>query len=197
MSIKSLSQSSLTNFQKYSSLLAGNRAFTPNGYDLLQTEILTGTTTSISFSSLVSSYSDTYKHLQIRGVARSTRASSTADFAKITFNSDTTGYARHAIYGPAAATYGLTDIIGTPDFPAASSGAGQYGVFIIDILEPFNTSKNTTIRGLGGAAGDPYQVMIKSGLWVDTSAVDIIKFESGNAAAFAQYSRLSLYGFRG
>ena len=191
--IKSALQSSLTNDVKYASMSAGNL---PSSEYLIQTTVV-GATPVASVEFDVSDYAGVYRHLKIVSAIRTTRASSSADFLKITFNSDTTGYARHALYsnGSTPASYGLTDIIGTSDFPASTSPANQYGAFVMDILDPFNTNKNTTIRLLGGSAGSPSQIMLTSGLWVDTTPVSSIKFEPGNVSSnIDQYSRFSVYG---
>ena len=194
MGIKSLSNSSgIVNFQKHQSMLAGIEL---NKFHHLETVRLGSSVASVEFTNL-GQYSD-YQHLQIRAVARSTRGSSTADFAKITFNSDTTGYARHALYGNGSSvlSFGLTDIAGTPDFPAASSTANAFGAFVVDILDPFETTKNTTMRVFGGSASSPSQIMLESSLWIDTAAVNSMKFESGNSAGFVAGSRFSLYGLK-
>jgi hypothetical protein len=134
-------------------------------------------------------------------VVRTTR-SNTADFVKVTFNADTTGYARHALYGngSSVASYGLTDIISTPDLPGNSAGSGQFGAVVMDILDAFETTKNKTTRALGGASGSVNRIQLDSGLWIDTSAITSIKLESGNAsegAGLATGTRFSIYGLKG
>jgi hypothetical protein len=131
---------------------------------------------------------------------RTTR-SNTADFLKLTFNADTTGYARHALYGNGSSvgSYGLTDIISTCDIPGGSAGSNQFGAVVMDILDPFETTKNKTTRALGGTVGSLNRIQLDSGLWIDTSAVSSIKLESGNAgegANLAIGSRFSLYGIK-
>jgi hypothetical protein len=168
-------------------------------FDLLETQTLSSATASITFSSL-STYASTYQHLQIRMAIRTTR-SNTADFLKLTFNADTTGYARHALYGNGSSvgSYGLTDIISTPDIPGGSAGANQFGAVVMDIVDAFETTKNKTTRALGGTVGSVNRIQLDSGLWIDTSAVSSIKLESGNAgegANLAIGSRFSLYGIK-
>ena len=179
---------------------AGASAASAGSFDLLETQVLGSSTASVTFSSL-GTYSPTYKHLQIRMTVRTTR-SNTADFLKLTFNADATGYARHALYGngSSAASYGLTDIISTCDIPGGSAGANQFGAVVMDILDAYETTKNKTTRALGGAVGSVNRIQLDSGLWIDTNAISSIKLESGNAgegANLAQYSRFSLYGVKG
>lgn len=169
-------------------------------FDLLESQVLTSNTASITFSNLNSSYGSTYQHLQLRMTLRTTR-SNTADFIKLTFNADTTGYARHALYGTGStpASYGLTDIISTPDIPGGSAGTGQFGAVVMDILDAFETTKNKVTKAIGGTVGSLNRIQLDSGLWIDTNAITSIKLESGNAgegANLAQYSRFSLYGIK-
>ena len=173
-----------------------------SSFVLLETVTLTSAQASVEFANLNSKYSALgYQHLQVRMVVRTTR-SNTADFVKVTFNADTTGYARHAVYGNGSSvvSYGLTDIISTPDIPGNSAGSGQFGAVVMDILDAFETTKNKTTRALGGASGSVNRIQLDSGLWIDTSAITSIKLESGNAsegAGLATGTRFSIYGLRG
>lgn len=198
MAIKSFTRSTIENNIFYRSMLAGNAFYNPSDEDILAEEVLTGTQASVTFSNLSASYGSTYQHLQVRATLRGDRSPQTADFAKITFNADTTGYARHALYGNGStvASYGLTDVISTMDFPTAGGSTNQFGAIVMDVLDAFETTKNTTIRLLGGSAGTPNVIMLTSGLWVDTSAVDSIKFESGNGNNFVAGSRFTLIGLK-
>jgi hypothetical protein len=67
--------------------------------------------------------------------------------------------------------------------------------FVCDILDPFETTKNKTIRSLAGY-GSGGNVNLYSGLWINTSALTSITIlaSSGN---FASASRFSLYGIKG
>jgi hypothetical protein len=79
--------------------------------------------------------------------------------------------------------------------PAATATAGAFGADIIDILDPFKTTKNTTTRALVGQSGSFSRVALESGLWINTAAVTSISLVDvfGN---FVQNSRFSLYGMR-
>jgi hypothetical protein len=183
----------------------GNVMFTPiqtspYAYELLESVVLGGSQSSVTFSNLNSAYGSEYQHLQIRMTLRTTRSNS-ADFIKLTFNADTTGYARHGLYGNGSSvvSYGLTDIISTVDIPGGSAGASQFGAVVMDILDPFETTKNKTTKSLGGSSGSVSRVQLDSGLWIDTGAISSIKLESGNAsegANLATGSRFSLYGIK-
>jgi hypothetical protein len=166
-------------------------------YELISTALITGNTANVTFD--VSAFTSTYKHLQIRATIRSSYVNP-ADFMKITFNNDTTGYSRHGLgsNGSSTTSFGLTDIIGANDTTAATAGSGQYGTFIMDILDPYSTTKNTTVRILGGHVGSFNVIQLTSGLWIDTSAVSSIKIESGNSpSSIVAGSRFSIYGLKG
>lgn len=160
-----------------------------------------GSNGSVTFSSIP----QTYKHLQVRGLTRTDRAS-TYDGAYIYFNSDTTktNYTLHGLRGDgaSASSYGYASASATgsqiPITLGNSSTAQMFGVMIIDILDYTNTNKNTTIRGLGGndTNGGGY-VDLVSGVWLNTAAVSDISFQVANGTEFLQYSHFALYGIKG
>ena len=204
MPIKSLSQSSLRNFEKYSSLLAGNDPYIPfiSDYDLLETEILTGSQASVTFSSLNSTYGADYQHLQIRITARSTR-SDTDSLFYMQFNGDTgSNYSMHNLRGTGSnvdsdwvSQYYPSGIIIYTGLPGATQTAGSFGANVIDILDPFNSSKNTTTRNLNGQVGSFNRISLESGAWLNTNSLTSITFDDV-FGSFAQHSRFSLYGLK-
>jgi len=170
---------------------AGGAAF-----DLLETTTLTSSASSVTFSGL-DTYSD-YKHLQLRAVARDTRAT-TQSSGQITINSDTgANYAFHNLYGDGS-TVGSGgassfNYIPTMTLPAASFTANAFGIFVLDLLDFSSTSKNKTLRTLAGKTGSTNTIQLDSGLWISTSAVTAVTM-----AAFTGYavgSRFSLYGVK-
>jgi len=166
-------------------------------YDLLETEILTGSQASVTFSSL-GSYS-AYQHLQIRAMVRSNRAA-TNENVRIQFNNDTgSNYSRHQLRGTGssviseAATSQTSAFVST--IAAASSTANSFTAQVTDLLDPFESTKNTTIRTLYGATS--YQeIGLSSGAWFDTSAVTEIDLILQSGGSFVSGSRFSLYGLR-
>ena len=199
---KSLSRSGLLTYQKYSSLLAGNDPYSPvlPAYDLLETEILTGSQSSITFSNLASTYGTDYQNLQIRAVARTDRAQIN-DALAITFNGDGgNNYAIHHIYSTGGSVGGgqaspYAYIIGAY-VAAGSSAAGAFGSLNLNINDPFSSSKNTTIEGLAGNES-PEPVGYFSGLWNNTAAIDSINLRPGIGSNLVSGTRISLYGLRG
>jgi len=205
MPIKRLSQSSLLTFEKYSSMLAGNSAYIPvaTGYEWLETQILPSAQSTVTFSNLNTNYGSTYQHLQIRAMIRSSR-SDTDSIYYIRFNGDSTSgnYRAHFLRGTGSAVQSETQTTSYPNgiivyggLPAATATAGAFGADIIDILDPFKTTKNTTTRALVGQAAGINRIALESGLWINTAAVTSISLVDV-FGSFVQNSRFSLYGMR-
>lgn len=165
-------------------------------YELISTTVLGSATSSVTFSSIVS----TYKHLQIRTTYR--RADAGTMLAMLTFNGSGTGYAWHRLYGTGSAVYSdattSTTQILTFAGPSSNDTAGIFMPAIYDVLDYASTTKNTTVRAFTGAEmnSSPDVVMLSSGLWANTSAVTSLTLAS-LAGNFAIGSRFSLYGIKG
>jgi hypothetical protein len=157
-----------------------------------------GGTSSITFSSIPS----TFQHLQIRGIARSDRASS-GSYIKIQFNSDTANnYANHGLFGSgsSAGAYAVTttDHAGEAYITAASDTASAFGASIWDVLDYANVSKNKTVRALTGADvnGTNGQFRFSSGVWMSTSGITSVTLVDGNGANFIANTSFALYGIK-
>jgi hypothetical protein len=169
-----------------------------NAYEHLETEILTGTQASVTFSNLDTNYGSTYQHLQLRIVARSDRTANALNLLTLQFNSDTaSNYRYHRLSGNGS-TVTSDDSTATTFISAGvanTNGANNsiYGVSIIDILDPFETTKFKTSRLLTGFTTG---VHLESGLWRSTNAVTTIKLEPEQGFDFVTGTRISLYGMR-
>jgi len=170
-------------------------------YELLETTVLGTATASVTFSNLDTNYGSTYQHLQLRVVARTDRAD-TDDFIVLRFNGDSgNNYATHVLRGNGTnvqssaprTSYANIEI---QAITAATQTANSFGAVIIDILDPFETSKNTTIRAFTGLTGSFNFVSLDSGLWINTNAVTTILLDQSFGSNFVTGSRFSLYGLR-
>jgi len=180
------------------SLLTGNAFFVPPSFDSIASATGTGSSGTITFSSIP----QTYKSLQIRAMARSTIG--TVINVLITFNGDSAAnYTRHDLNadGSIVASGGVTS--GTSIFAyeagrGASTAANIVGVSITDIHDYASTTKNKTVRIIGGsdANNTTGDVALSSGLWLSTAAIDSISFSptSGNWTTETQFA---LYGIKG
>ena len=174
-----------------------------NSYESIQTYTLGSTTSSVTFSSIPS----TYKHLQVRIFARSNRATYPVDDPILTFNGDTgANYTAHAVYGDGAsvtayASAPRSNIIGVGSL-ASSAGSG-WSAGVLDILDYTNTNKNTTVRWLQGydtngtVSGYGGFVDLISGSWMNTAAVTSITLAVDGSRSYTQYSSFALYGIKG
>lgn len=190
MGVAKLSASGLVNFQKYSSLLAGNEAYNPSEFDLLETQVLTGTAASITFSSL-STYASTYKHLQIR-MAGSTN--SAVNWVGIQFNGDTANnYSRHELRGSGSSV--TSSGSSNYDYFLFGVWGGSAGASVVDLLDVFDTTKYKTGRALSGWVGAD-GVQLTSGSWRNTNAVSSILIKNQGSEVFKIGTRFSLYGIK-
>ena len=157
-----------------------------------------GGSSSISFSSIPS----TYKHLQLRIIARQAGTSATGAFAGLRFNSDAgNNYAVHELKGDGssagAANWTSIDMNYLQRVTSASQQSNNFGALVVDILDYANTNKYKTVRTLGGFDDNGSgRVSLTSGLWQSTSAISTITLptDTGN---YQQYSHFALYGVKG
>lgn len=196
--INSMARSLITAKKWYRSMLAGNTAFSPGSYDLISTTVLTGSQSSVSFD--VTGLGSTYKHLQLRMVARSDRSASGGDYIRLRFNSDSgSNYSIHSLLGNGSSAISETQTnvtqmsferIGSSDLTS-----GNFGALVIDMLDPFSSSKFKTVKNLGGVSTN--YVMSQSGYWASTSAVTAVNVVVGGGSNFITGSRFSIYGIKG
>ena len=172
-------------------------------FDLLETTTLTSSASSVTFSGL-GAYSD-YKHLQIRAVTRDTRAISGTNNVLMTFNSDTGSNYRqlHVLKGDGSSVSSYAEAQSSSIIPFGSPSANDttnaFTAAVIDLLDAFSSNKYTTSRTLRGtnvAAAYATQVVLASGLWMNTASLTDISF-APISASFAVGSRFSIYGVRG
>jgi hypothetical protein len=170
----------------------------PEGaYDSLATvTVPSGGVASITFAGIP----NTYKHLQIRTLARSNYTGQ--DGFKIQLNDTTAAsYSYHYVGGNGSVTYAgasaSASFMQGTSFTGNNAAANIFGVGIIDILDYANTNKNKTVRSLGGfdANGSGVVEMWSGGYYL-TPAVNSIKLFTFNAATINQYSQFALYGVK-
>lgn len=169
-------------------------------YDLLETVELAADAASVSFTSLNSTYGSDYKHLQIRAIVKSTRSGSGEGSAGVKINGATTGYNSHRLRGDGSSVTSAYYTLQPMFYSSIARGdtANVYSPQIVDILDAFNTSKNTTIRSLCGLNDSDSIIALYSGLYPSTSAVDSLEFlDIATGDDWAAGSRFSLYGIKG
>ena len=170
-------------------------------YELIQTQILTTTESSIVFSNL-GNFSTTYKHLQLRFSGR-TNGSYTETALRSRFNADAgNNYVKHfllgdgstvssALFEGTSSSNALTGLVSGSLATTNSFFAGY-----VDLLDFASTTKNKTTRALSGGTGGVNRIDLHSGLWMNTNAVTSWTLFIGSGS-FIAGSRFSLYGIRG
>jgi len=182
-------------------ILAGVGAGPKGDYESIATTTVgSGGSSTITFDNIAS----TFKHLQIRAIGRTDRASQTLDSFRIQFNSITTTaqYRSHFLYGSgasvASADEGNTAGIVAYRMTASSATSGQFGASIVDIVDYADTNKHKTSRCLGGTdqngSGEVYS---SSGVWMNTAAISRIDIVPNIGTNFVQHSQFALYGIKG
>jgi hypothetical protein len=167
-------------------------------YELIQSYILGSATSSINFASLAD-YASTYKHLQLRIVARGTNGAA-GIVLKMRFNGDTaTNYTSHGLQGDGSSVTSFGDpnidnLLATA-MPAAGATANSFSGMVIDILDSYSTTKNKTMRSLSGSTAFN-RILLTSGVYLNTASMTSIDlFAAGDNIATG--SRFSLYGIKG
>lgn len=164
-------------------------------YELISTAYGTGSSGTVSFTSIAS----TYKHLQLRVASKSTGGQ--VDL-KLQFNADTgNNYGFHELRGngsTVASSYGGSGIpaIELTAAMSVSTTANAHGVAIIDIADYASVSKNKTIRSFHGQKDTNQLIVLTSGLWSSTAAINRVDIIA-KTLNFDATSRFSLYGIKG
>jgi len=194
-----------TNYGVLSDSSAASNSVTPANpasFESIATVTAVGGETSLSFTSIPS----TYKSLQIRSIVRSSRALNTIGGCTIYFNSDTaSNYASHTLSGngatvtvPGNSGYPGLGGSGWLSLPFGNTTANTFGAQIMDIHNYASTTQNKTVRAFTGADTNSTTgvVALVSGLWASTSAITSITFDSsGNP--YAAGTTFALYGIKG
>ena len=176
---------------------AGDVSF--GSFDLLETQVLTSTATTVTFSGL-STYASDYQHLQLRYNGRGT---TTQNAPVLRFNGVTsfTSYRGHLLQGDGSSvtSASLQDAnrlgMQISSIGKSTDPANQFGGAVVDILDPFETTKNTTIRSLGGTS---YLLQFFSGVYLSTDALTSMTLSFfAEGGTYAIGSRFSLYGVKG
>ena len=175
-----------------------------SSYESIATQTVgSGGTASISFTSIPA----TFKHLQIRYLARTAAATVNDGSLAMQLNSDTgSNYLRlHYLQGDGSTAYAGVLQIPWPDmFSGCAAGnnaaANIFGAGVIDLLDYTSTNKVKVIRHLSGIdANGAGKANLGSASWATSgTAVSTITIGgNGFANNLLQYSSFALYGIKG
>jgi hypothetical protein len=171
----------------------------PAGMEPISGVTLSASQSSISFSGIP----QTYTHLQIRGIARSTYSGQYASVS-LQFNGDSAAnYSNHGLYGDGSTTsaFNQTGSVAATalwSFPTTSttSGNNMFGCVVYDILDYTSVNKTKVVKMLSGYdANGSGQIHFHSGMWLTyNSAINQINVITDTG--FAQYTSFALYGVK-
>ena len=206
MAVSRITKSSvLQGFPKSRSLLAGNTAYDPAATWLIQRVAGTGSSNTITFSSIPQGY----KHLQIRGLYIDSNSIDDRQNMLVKFNGDTSSTPPgHFLRARNDGVSAYSDFRTSGNFVLWYSGQASPsqsnligGVQIIDILDYASTTKYKTVRSLTGTEDNGYTsnasgIVLNSALWENTAAVTSITLTS-HGGNFRTNSTFALYGMVG
>ena len=178
-------------------MLGGNAAYIPSSYESIATVTSAGGVSTLSFTSIPS----TYVALQIRGGNLQSENGTTGSYGfNMQFNSDTgANYAVHLLYGDGAtaSASGVTAQTSMTVGRYSRNSESAKGAAIIDIHNYASTTQNKTSRSFSGLDLNGTGLIYggTSGLWLNTAAITSITFlGNGN---WKTGSTFSLYGIKG
>jgi len=183
-------------------IIASSILTSSSSYESIATVTATGGETSLTFSSIPS----TYVALQIRGLSKDgTNAGNNSLSNTINFNGDTgANYTFHRLVGngSAASAGGFISrtIITVESSSIGSATANLFGVSLVDIQDYASTTKYKTVRVFAGndsnGVGTTNNVALSSGLWMNTNAITTILITAAGGS-FSAGSTFALYGIKG
>ena len=173
----------------------------PEDFESIATVTAAGGEASLILSSIPS----TYKHLQLRAIARDTSTSTGSTGYGLRLNADGgSNYTFHRLNGngtsvTAAGSVSQSFLNVDQSSLGGSSTASVFAASIIDFHDYSSTTKNKTVRmfagGDGNAAGGIYYLGLSSSVWLSTSAITSITIYAAQNA-WAASSTFALYGLK-
>ena len=153
-----------------------------------------GTTTSVTFSSIPATYTDLFVQVS----ARDSSGGTLNNNLQITFNGSSTSMTDLELYGTgtAAGSASLTAMrVGyVPSSTATANVFGSGEIYIPNYASANNKSASAFGVAEGNTAG--MYMALEANLWSNTAAITSITFTLGNTYNFAQYSTFYLYGIK-
>lgn len=149
-------------------------------------------TSTISFTSIP----QTYKNLQIRGIARTNRSATIDGYAvKLNGNGATKN---HELRGDGSSASAGAGNVADGLIAGGNATAGVFGTFVTDILDYSSTTKNKTVRSIAGYDNNGSgEFNLTSGFQNATTAITSIDIVVSTGNSYVQYSQFALYGIKG
>jgi hypothetical protein len=190
---------------RYYDMLAGNTVWNPfepaGAYEsIAAVTVPAAGAASVTFSSIP----QTYTHLQIRAIAKTTFTTYANNGFNLYFNNDTTSAKyTHQLYGFGSGSGGaqaIPNYMNISYIPGNVSGTtNMFGAVICDILDYSSSTKNKTLRALSGwdNNGSSGTIVLNSAFNGSTTPINSILMNSDSGTDFMQFSQFALYGIKG
>lgn len=174
--------------------VSGNGAGGGGSFESIATATGTGSSGTITFTSIP----NTYQHLQIR--MQYINSTGGLYNVSMTFNNDSgSNYVVHRLFGNGATPTASATTAGSSLQAGIGTGTSYVGVSVIDIHDYASTTKNKVTRTITGREDNSgttnSSIMLNSGLWLNTNAINRIDLTVG--ANFTTASTIALYGIKG
>jgi hypothetical protein len=146
-----------------------------------------GGSTSITFSSIP----QTYNHLQVRVMCKTTSAGD----LEFRFNGDSgNNYTRHYFGSEGASSFSGGSISANIGYVGYNPSNVYFQLAILDILDYKSTNKYKTVRSFVGIDANGSGYVYQTGcMWLSTSAINQIVF-TNNGNTYNSNSSFALYG---
>lgn len=170
----------------------------PKTYEPIQTQVLTGTQATLTFSSIPQTYTD----LVVVCSSRASTSGTYDDEFGMRFNSDTgNNYSRTRLLGDGSSVGSLRGTNEDKMFggfhPKSTDTASVFSPNIWHIFNYANTTtyKTVLVRG-NNDRSNTGQVILSATLWRSTAAITSFNFTLGSGGSFAIGSTFTLYGIK-
>jgi hypothetical protein len=187
------------------SMLVGNSPYSPPAFESIATLNASSGTSFVTFTSIP----QTYKHLQLRGIAKDIYVDGAGENTTITMrlnDNSTSIYLGHYLYGQGASALagGSSSANTSLDRLLSSTFGGSitnmYGAGIVDFPDYASTTKNKTMYSNTGGnintSDSKSNIWFSSGVFLSTDAITQIRIFAP-VSGFALGTTFALYGIRG
>jgi PhoPQ-activated pathogenicity-related protein len=154
-------------------------------------EVGSGGASTITFSSIPSTYTDLLLKLSLRD----NRSGYAINSASIKFNSTSTTYVgRQIYYSSGSLGSGTSTAWGIPSPVDTSYIFTNTDIYIPNYAN--NKHKAFVVDNAAEGNGSYYEITMITGLWQDTTAISNVSFSAAGSASFVEYSSATLYGIK-
>lgn len=174
---------------KYNNVSADNYYMEPIASILVGS----GGQATISFTNIPQGY----KHLQIRGIAKTAQYGTSDHYGIVKFNDTDLTYIHIMSGSGSAVTAENASGVGR-QMLIPMSEITPFGVFVMDILDYANTTKNKTVKTFAGyEKNGGGNIGMYSGFLANTAPIKSLTFYTNGNNGYKENTRFSLYGIRG